>query len=100
IVCRRSEPARDENDFCPGKDIPYRDANRGPIRNDALFLDLQAKLKNFTSDKCQVRIRDVTQQNLGAGVDDDNRTHCAHYALNAMPLPENATRRPCPAFSE
>jgi hypothetical protein len=75
IVGGRSETAGDENDFCAWKNIPECDGNGNSIGNGALFVDPQAEFKNLTGDEGEVRIDDVTQQDLGAGVDHNS----AHY---------------------
>src|SRR5437868_7342211 len=63
IVRRWSQTARDENDFCACKNIQKRHCDGGSIGNDALLVDAQTKFKNLTSNKCQVCVEDIAQQN-------------------------------------
>jgi len=71
IVAGRSEHAGYEQDLAVRKQIAQRMADDLAIRNSALFLDPQTERKNLTGDEIEMRIDNIAEQKLGAGVEDD-----------------------------
>jgi hypothetical protein len=74
VIRGGTESAGDENYFGLGQRSLDRLADRVTVGNGDLALNPQAKRENFPSDEPQMRIQNVAEEQLGAGIDDDH-TH-------------------------
>jgi hypothetical protein len=72
VISRRSETAGDENKVRIRERLCKRIADSETVRHRHLPADAQAERKYFAGDKAEMRIENVAEQKLGAGVDDDD----------------------------
>ena len=72
VVGRRPETAGDEDQVRPVEVLAEGIADGGTIGDRDLPLDAQAQRKNLARDEGEVRVEHVSEEDFGAGVDDDD----------------------------
>ena len=70
VVGRRAQATRDEDEVGASNRVQQRLADRRAVRDADLPVHAQAQWKKLQAEKGQVRVGDVAEQQLGAGVDD------------------------------